>query len=167
VKLWSDADWAGDTDDRDSFTGTMIALGRNIVDWRASKQRCIATSTMEAEYIALSNAAKEANWIQMFIKELQLEQWISLPYELFCDNRAAIDFAENRIERSRTKHIDIAFHNVREKIDNGTIILSYIPSVLNTADILTKAISRKGHEEHVKGLGLKNPKFKSGEMIGV
>jgi len=93
----------------------------------------------------------------MFIKELQLEQWISLPYELFCDNRAAIDFAKNRIERSRTKHIDIAFHNVREKIDNGTIILSYIPSVLNTADILTKAISRKEHERHVKGLGLKNP----------
>jgi len=60
VKLWSDADWAGDTDDRHSFTGTLVTLGRNIFDWRSSKQRCIAT-TKEAEYIALSNAAKEAN----------------------------------------------------------------------------------------------------------
>jgi len=123
---------------------------------------------MEAEYIALSNTAKEANWIQMFIKELQLEKWINLPYELFCDNRAALDFAKNRIERSRTKHIDIAFHNVREKIDNGIIILSYVPSVLNIADILTKAMSRKGHEEHVESLGLRTPaKFKSGGMIEV
>lgn len=60
-------------DDRHSFTGTIVALGGNIFDWRASKQKCIVTSTMGAEYIALSNAAKEANWLQIFVKELQLE----------------------------------------------------------------------------------------------
>lgn len=168
IKLWSDADWAGDTDDRHSFTGTIAALGGNIFDWKASKQKCIATSTMEAEYIAMSNAAKEANWLQMFIKELQLEKWIGIPYELFCDNRAAIDFAKNRIERSKTKHIDIAFHNVREKIDNGVLILNYVPSVSNVADILTKAMSRKGYEEHIERLGLKPfEKLKSGGMMRV
>lgn len=69
IKLWSDADWAGDADDRHSFTGNIIALGRNIIDWKASKQKCIATSTMEAEYVAMSNATKEASWLRMFIKE--------------------------------------------------------------------------------------------------
>lgn len=100
--------------------------------------------------------------------ELELDEWISVPYELFCDNRAAIDFAKNRIERSKTKHIDIAFHNVREKIDDGTIVLNYVPSVLNVADILTKALSRKTYEIHVEKLGLKSfSRFKSGGMIGV
>ncbi|CAL1680928.1 unnamed protein product [Lasius platythorax] len=168
IKLWSDADWAGDKDDRHSFTGTIVALGGNVIDWRASKQKCITTSTMEAEYVALSNAAKEASWLKMFIQELELDQWINIPYKLFCDNRAAIDFAKNRIERNKTKHIDIAFHNVREKIDSGILMLSYVPSVLNVADILTKAISRKTYEEHVEKLGLRfSTKFKSGGMIGV
>lgn len=57
---------------------------------------------MEAEYVALSNAMKEVSWLKMFIKELELDKWISTPYEMFCDNRAAIDFAKNRIERSET-----------------------------------------------------------------
>lgn len=156
ILLWSDADWAGDMDDRHSFTGTIVALGKNIIDWRASKQKCITTSTMEAEYVALSNSAKEAR-IKMFIKELELDQWINTPYTLFCDNRAAIDFAKNRIERNKTKHVDIAFHNVREKIDNGTLIINYVPSTLNIADILTKAISKITYQEHVKRLNLISP----------
>lgn len=57
IKIWSDADWAGDTDDKHSFTGTVITIGGNSVDWKASKQKCITMSTMEAEYVALSNAA--------------------------------------------------------------------------------------------------------------
>lgn len=168
IKLWSDADGAGDTDDRHSFTRTIVALGENIIDWKASKQKCITMLTMEAEYVALSNAVKEASWLKMFIEELELDQWISIPYKLFCDNRAAIDFAKNRIEKNKTKHIDIAFHNVREKIDNGTLMLSYVPSTLNVADIFTKAIPRKTYEEHVERLGLKSStKFKSEGMIGV
>lgn len=119
IKLCSDADWAGDADDRHSFTGIAVTLGENLVDWRASKQKCIAMSTMEAKYVALSHAAKEASWLKMFIKELELDEWISTPYKLFCDNRAALDFAKNKIERNKTKHIDIAFHNVREKLDQG------------------------------------------------
>lgn len=110
---------------------------------------------MEAEYVALSNAAKEASWLRMFIKELELQQWFCTPYELFCDNRAAIDFARNRIERSKTKHFDIVFHNVRERIDDGTLKLSYVPSTLNIADVLTKATSRKVLEGHVERLNLK------------
>lgn len=156
IKIWSDADWASDTDDRHSFTGTVVALGRNIVDWRASKQKCLAMSTMEAEYVALSNAVKDASWLKMFIKELELDQWISTPYKLFCDNRAAIDFAKNRMERSKTKHIDIAFHNVRERIDDGVLDLSYVPSTSNVADILTKSLPRKTHEEYVERLNLKS-----------
>ncbi|KAL6417190.1 hypothetical protein ACFW04_014619 [Cataglyphis niger] len=94
----------------------------------------------------LSNPGRK-HWIEA---NQTLRYLINIPYKLFCNNRAAIDFAKNRIERNKTKHIDIAFHNVREKIDNGTIMLSYVPSTLNIGDILTKAISRKTYEEQVK-----------------
>lgn len=137
-------------------------LGKNVTDWKASKQKCIATSTMEAEYIAMSSAAKEAKWLKMFLEELGLNKWMKTPYQLHCDNRSAIDFSKNRIERNKTKHIDIAFHNVRENIDNGTLNINYIPSSLNVADILTKAMTRIRLEEHIKGLNLKSDaEFKS------
>lgn len=138
------------------------------MDWKATKQRCITLSTMEAEYVALSKAVNEASWLKMYIEELGMYQWFCTPYELYCDNRATIDFAKNRIERSKTKHIDIAYHNVRERVDDGTITLSYVPSALNNADILTKAISRKMYEEHVERLGLNFfTKSKSGGLMGV
>lgn len=92
IELWSDADWAGDLDDRHSFTGNLTTLG-NIVNWKVSKQKSLATSTMEAEYISMSSITKEATWLTMFIRELELDSWIVIPYRLFCDNRAAIDFS--------------------------------------------------------------------------
>jgi len=165
VSIWSDADWAGNPDDRHSYSGNIIMLGKNVTDWKASKQKCIATSTMEAEYIAMSSAAKEAKWLKMFLEELRLNEWMKTPYQLHCDNRSAIDFSKNRIERNKTKHIDIAFHNVRENIDNGTLNINYIPSSLNVADILTKAMTRIRLEEHIKGLNLKSDaEFKSGGL---
>ncbi|XP_053994677.1 uncharacterized protein LOC128884974 [Hylaeus volcanicus] len=61
LEMWTDADWAGDIDDRHSFSGTPVTIGGNLVDWKTSKQKCISTSTMEAEYVALSTVAKEAS----------------------------------------------------------------------------------------------------------
>lgn len=88
-------------------------------------------------------------WIRSLFKELQLDNWISIPYTVLCDNRAAIDFAKNRIERARTKHIDIAYHITHEKINDGTIKLEYVSSGDNVADIFTKPLKKQSHEKNV------------------
>lgn len=154
IEIWTDADWGTDVDDRHSFSGYITAIGKNIINWKASKQKCIATSTMEAEYIALSSAVKEATWLKMFIEELQLHEWIKTPYVMYCDNKATINFAKNRIEKSKTKHIDIAYHNAREAIENDLIIVNYTPSSENIADILTKKLRRLQHQSCVEHIGL-------------
>ncbi|KMQ83358.1 retrovirus-related pol polyprotein [Lasius niger] len=113
---------------------------------------------MEAEYVALSAGVKEAMWIQMFIAELDMSNLFPQSCELRCDNRAAIDFSKNHGEKGHTKHIDIAHHLVREKLDEGTVTLSYIASNDNPADIMTKSLRRIVHREVVQKLGLNVPK---------
>jgi len=70
--LYSDADWAGDLDDRHSYSGMVVTVGQNVIQWKSVKQKSITTSSMEAEYVALSIGVKEAMWIQMFITELDM-----------------------------------------------------------------------------------------------
>jgi len=165
VKIWTDADWRTDIDDRHSFSGYITKLGKSIINWKASKQKNIATSTMEAEYIALSATTKEAIWLKMFIEELKLSEWIKSPYTIYCDNKASINFATNRIEKSKTKHIAISYHNMREAIEEGLIILTYVPSTENQADILTKKLRRIQHQSYIVQLGLLKDtnKFKVGD----
>lgn len=109
---------------------------------------------MEAEYVALSTGVKEAIWIQMFITELGMSELLPQTSELRCDNRAAIDFSKNCVKKGHTKHIDIAHHFVREKLDEKTITLSYIASNENPADIMTKPLRRVAHQGGVHKLGL-------------
>lgn len=109
---------------------------------------------MEAAFVALSTDVKEAMWIQMFITELDMSELFPQKYGLRCDNRVAIDFSKNYIEKGHTKHIDIAHHLVREKINNGTITLSYIASNENPADIMTKPLRRIAHQKGVQKLSL-------------
>lgn len=72
---------------------------------------------------------------------------------MFCDNRAAIDFSKNRIEKNRTRHIDISYHIAREKIDDGLLELSYIPNE-NPADIMTKGLKRVAHNHCMTMMGM-------------
>ncbi|CAK9800967.1 Retrovirus-related Pol polyprotein from transposon RE2 [Anthophora plagiata] len=87
---------------------------------------------MEAEYVSLANDSLQIN----------------------CDNRAAIDFAKNRMEKNRTKHIDIAYHIVRENLEKGLIHLNYVPSNENLADGMTKGLKKIAHNCYVKNIGM-------------
>ncbi|XP_046145611.1 secreted RxLR effector protein 161-like [Osmia bicornis bicornis] len=147
IRIYCDADWAGDVDDRHSYSGMAMKIGNNTVQWYSSKQRCIATSTMEAEYISLSRGVKEAIWVSMLLDELQLSEFI-IPggIEIYSDNRAAIDYSKNRVEKAKTKHIDIAYHIVREKVEEGLIKIDYVATEENPADILTKGLKSLSHD---------------------
>ena len=107
------------------------------------KQDTVADSTIEVEYIAASEAAKEAVWIRKFITELGVVPSIADPIELYCDNNGAIAQAKEPLSHQRTKHILRRFHLIREIIDRGDVKIYKVPTEANIVDPLTKAWHRE------------------------
>ena len=150
VEVFCDSDWAGDHETRKSTTGYMLFLGGAAIGWSSKKQQTVALSSTEAEYMALTQATKEAIWILRLVNELPLEI-TQESIEVHCDNQSAIKLSRNSICHNRTKHIDIQHHFVREKVDSGQIKIKYKPTEEMIADMLTKGLPR---EKHMKFLAL-------------
>jgi hypothetical protein len=183
---FTDSDWAGDKDSRKSTSGYVFLLHGGAVSWKSTKQNVVATSSTEAEYIACSEAAKEALWIRRLDTEIKgtatplvqdryqhendiLDQIRALrittpntttptpqgnPQIILADNQGAIKLSKNPQHHSRSKHIDVKYHFIRNSYQNGLIELAYIPTAEMVADILTKALPREKHEKHMKGMGM-------------
>jgi len=109
----------------------------NTICWRSRKQNSVATSTVEAEYLALSFAAKQQLWLQSALNELGLS---IIPSALSTDNEGTVDLVHNPRISDRSKHIDIAYHHVRDLVETGKLIVLHVPSTDNLADICTKAL---------------------------
>jgi transposase InsO family protein len=150
---YSDADWAGDRDDRKSTTGYVFMLGSTPITWRSQKQNCVACSSTEAEYVALSSAAREGMWLRGLLKELHILDDKTTTV-LYCDNQSAIRLSENPVLHQRTKHIDIKHHYIRECVGGGHFKISHVPSADNVADIFTKPLGRTQFEHLRNHLGL-------------
>ena len=146
---YSDADWAGDVGDRKSTSGYVFLLGGAAISWKSSKQTCVALSTTEAEYIALSAAAQEAVWLQKLTSDLLNESVREI--SILEDNQSAICLAKNPQVHGRTKHIDIKYHFIRDMVDTGRIKLTYCASEDMIADMLTKGLPIKQFEK-IRGL---------------
>jgi len=140
IKAYSDADWAGDTTDRKSTTGFVITINDSVVSWLSKKQSTVALSTAEAEYMAISATIQEVMWIYQLLEELKLP--VKRPIELLCDNRAAISISSNDVNHSRTKHIDIRHHYIRDMIKKEYVKVSWIDTNKQLADILTKSLNK-------------------------
>ena len=138
---YSDADWAGDKDDRRSTSGYVFQIGNAAISWRSKKQSCVALSTAESEYMALSSAIQEAIWLRRLIANLlNSKDMLMNPTIIHEDNNSAIFMAKNNQYHDRTKHIDIKFHFVREQVAAGTVDLRYCKSKDMLADIFTKGL---------------------------
>jgi len=135
---YSDSDYAGDRNTRKSTTGYIFQLAGNTVCWRSIRQRNVSTSTVEAEYVALSTTAKQQIWLQNALKELRID----IPAALNTDNIGSIDLTNNPRISDKSKHIDIAYHHVRNLVQDGIINLLHVASQDNLADICTKALPR-------------------------
>ena len=108
---YSDADWAGDIDDRKSTSGYIFQLSGGAISWRSKKQTCVALSTAEAEYMALASAIQEAIWLRQLISNLRIaESETTKPTTIMEDNQSAICMSKNQQYHGRTKHIDIKYH---------------------------------------------------------
>lgn len=137
-----DADYACDQIDRRSVTGHLFLLNKGLVSWTSAKQRCVATSTAEAEYIALAEGSKQGQWLRTLLKELCRPELIgeNQTVQLSSDNQACITIAEDPIAHRRTKHIDVRYHYIRQLISFGKARVSYVPTEDMIADVLTKPL---------------------------
>ncbi|KAH9760757.1 Integrase catalytic domain-containing protein [Citrus sinensis] len=133
-----DSDFARDLDKRKSTTGYVFTLAGAAVSWVSKLQTVVALSTTEAEYMAATQACKEAIWIQRLLEELGHGQE-KIP--VFCDSQSALHIARNPVFYSRTKHIEVQYHFVREVVEDGSVDLQKIHTKENLADVLTKPIN--------------------------
>lgn len=135
---FSDADWGGSLDDRKSTSGYLFMWNKGAVSWRSQKQKCVALSTAESEYVALASAAQEAIWMAQLIGDMTAEG--AREMEILEDNQSAIEMSSNPKYHGRTKHIDIRHHFIRDQVEQGNVRLTYCPTKEMVADLLTKSI---------------------------
>ena len=154
VDIYTDADWAGCINDRRSTSGICTFLGGNLVTWRSKKQSVVARSSAEAEFRALANGVCEGLWLKRLLEDLKIG--LSLPIRVFCDNKAAVSIAHNPVLHDRTKHVEVDRHFIKEKIDNKVIRLSYVPSVEQRADVLTKGLHKGPFLEMIRKLSMED-----------
>jgi len=114
------------------------------------KHYVVATSTMEAEFIACYEATTQALWLRNFVGGLKIVDSIARPIKIFCDNRAAIFFSKNNKIGSRSKHINIKYLRVRENIKRNEVFIEYISTELMIADPMTKCLPVKLFKSHVE-----------------
>jgi len=141
LEAYHDADYAADVDTQRSATGAVFLLNGGAIAWTSKMQKTVATSTTEAEYVAASVASKEAVWLQRLLGELGNAQ---ASVKMHCDSQGAVAMMRNPVSSPRTKHMDVAYHFVREMVDAGKLTVVNVGTGDMTADALTKAMPMDG-----------------------
>lgn len=138
---YSDSDYAGDVTTRKSTSGIVFTLAGGAISWASKRQSVVAMSTTEAEYIAASDATKEAIWLRRLLNDIGFGQKGSTILNV--DNQGAIKLIHNPELHKRTKHIDVRYHFIREKVNGGEIKINYLKSEEQLADLFTKALPKQ------------------------
>ncbi|GJX72780.1 retrovirus-related pol polyprotein from transposon TNT 1-94 [Tanacetum coccineum] len=140
LTAYADADHAGCQDTRRSTSGSMQLLGDRLVSWSLKRQKSAAISSTEAEYIAMSGCFAQILWMRSQVTDYGLG-FNKIP--MYCDNKSAIALCCNNVQHSRSKHIDIRFHFIKEQVENGVVELYFVNTEYQLVDIFTKALGRE------------------------
>ena len=151
---YTDADWGGNLDNRRSTGGFVFIFAGGAISWSCKLQETVALSSTEAEYMAATQATKEAIWIGKLLQELNYLKKETITI-ILADNQGCINLAKNPTQHARTKHIDIQHHFIREKVEEKKIELIYCSTDDMVADMLTKSVSRDKLQRFSKEMGLK------------
>ena len=146
-----DADYAGCKVERKSTSDTCHFLGHSLVSWHSKKQNSVALSMAEAEYIAGGLCCAQILWMKQTLSDFGLSfEHVSIK----CDNISVISISKNLIQHSRTKHIEIIHHFLRDRAQNGDITLEIVSTKDQLADIFTKPLSEKQFVDIRRQLGV-------------
>ncbi|KAK0591784.1 hypothetical protein LWI29_007955 [Acer saccharum] len=151
IVSFSDVDWAGNCDDRKSTSGGCFFLWNNLVSWFCKKQNSISLSTVEAEYIAAGSGCTQLLWMKQMLVDYGFNQGT---LTLFCDNMSAINISKNLVQHSRTKHIDIHHHFIRELFENKCIVLEHVGTNDQLADLFNKPLDATRFKTLSRSIGI-------------
>jgi len=136
---------------RKSTSGRCHLLGSSLISWNSKKQACVALSTAEAEYIAAGDACAQSIWL----KHQLMDYGVKLDkVPLYCDNISAINLTKNPIQHSKTKHIEIRHHFIRDHIQKGDIEIMFVKIENQLADLFTKPLARDRFNKLITELGI-------------
>lgn len=142
LEIYMGSDYANRADAL-SIGGYVAMIGGGCVAWSSKKQRTVALSTTEAEYIALTEGTKQLIWLRQFLHDLNFDQ--SKPTSIRSDNLSAITISQDATYHARTKHINIAYHFIHEKVASNEAALTYVQSKENSAGLMTKGLELNQH----------------------
>ncbi|RVW31850.1 Copia protein [Vitis vinifera] len=152
LEAYTDADYAGSLVDRRSTPRYCTFLGGNLVTWRSKKHNVVARSFAESEFKVIAQGLCERLWLKIILDDLRIK-WDG-PIKLYCDNKSTINIAHNPIQHDWTKHIDIGRHFIKEKLEEGVVCMSYVPSEHQLTDILTKGLNSSMFHNLIFNLGM-------------
>jgi len=151
---YSDSDSANDSVDHKSEGGHLFLASNEAISWQSRKQSLIPMSTLEDEFIACSEASREAKWSLQFQKDIHSSKKDSPPLPINCDSQGALTLITTEIIKARTKHIDVSYHNRWDLHRRRIVNYSYVHTNKNVADILTKTLMKDQHKKFTKAMGL-------------
>ena len=149
LHAYTDVDWAGNIYDKKSTSGGAFFLGKKLVSWLSKKQDCIAQSTAESEYVAATINCTQIVWMKQMLTDIGIT--FNEPVVIHCDNTSTINMSKNMVMHSKTKHISIKYHFLRDKVEKKEIKLEYINTKEKIADIFTKPLL-KDTFEYLRGM---------------
>ncbi|KAJ9562068.1 hypothetical protein OSB04_007228 [Centaurea solstitialis] len=154
LTTFSDSDFAGCKIDLKSTTGGCQLLGGKLVSWTSKKQNFVSTSTAEVEYVADGSCCAQVLWMR---NQLQDYGFQPSKIPIYYDNTSAIAIANNPVLHSKTKHIEIQYHFIRDHAMNGDVELHFVPTEYQLADLFTKPLDEKRFDQLISELGMLNP----------